>query len=64
MSVLDLCLAFLRTLFHHLNPQQQPHQWQLEAVTNLFLSRGGHLGYFPEWTSKIQVILNTGFSEK
>ena len=27
-------------------------------------ARGGHLGYFPEGTSKIQVILNTGFSEK
>ena len=27
-------------------------------------TRGGHFGYFPEGTSKIQVILNTGFSEK
>ena len=27
-------------------------------------ARGGHLGYFPAGTSKIQVILNTGFSEK
>ena len=26
--------------------------------------RGGHLGYFPAGTSKIRVILNTGFSEK